>query len=137
MGLALRKVDQFIVAKQSPDKVSRETAFAKRLDQAMNRHPDCPGAYGRYTWIVNRLQDHQIKVTIETVRKWVNAVSMPRRDKMAALAKILRVDETWLAMGTKPAVNENDRVKDLKSGLEKILASNDVQEIHRIARKFV
>lgn len=85
-----------------PKKGTREKAFARRLDKALSAHPRSPAAYGRNTWLLRELSHQNVNVSNETIRKWLAGESMPRRDKMAALAKTLRVDETWLAMGVQP-----------------------------------
>lgn len=96
-----------------PRKGTREKAFARRLDQALTAHPRSPAGYGRNTWLVRELAHQNVKVSNETIRKWLAGEAIPRRDKMAALAKTLRVDETWLAMGVQPAVQSSGEVEKL------------------------
>jgi transcriptional regulator with XRE-family HTH domain len=104
---------------------SRERQFARRLSQALDAHPRCPEEYGRLTWVKRELAHQKIDVTIETVRKWLSGETMPRRPKMAALAKVLMVDETWLAMGVHPAneagtAGSPERVVELVGALRRI-----------------
>ncbi|NJM49923.1 MAG: hypothetical protein HC843_02755 [Sphingomonadales bacterium] len=112
---------------------SRERAFAKRLEQALDNHPRCPDDYGRLTWVMRELSHQRIEVTIETVRRWLTAVSMPRRPKMTALAKILGVDETWLAMGVQPvdsnAALKAQEVQDVLRQIEELTDNEEIKEI--------
>ena len=48
-------------------------------------------------------------VTIESVRKWLHGEARPRPDRMKALAKVLRVDEGWLALGLAPEPTPEQR----------------------------
>lgn len=115
-------------------KGSRERAFSKRLEQALDNHPRCPADYGRLTWVARELAHQRINVTIETVRRWLTGLSIPRREKMAALAKILHVDETWLAMGVQPlspAVNAGV-LEELQEVLRQIEAMTDDERIKEL-----
>lgn len=104
-----------------PRKGTRERAFAKRLDQALDRHPRCPTGYGRNTWLLRELQHQQVKVSNETIRKWLAGETMPRRPKMTAIAKALRVDETWLAMGAQSVEGlDESRIEVLTNALAEI-----------------
>ncbi|MDR7061221.1 MULTISPECIES: hypothetical protein [unclassified Sphingopyxis] len=116
---------------------SRERAFAKRLEQALDNHPRCPADYGRLTWVTRELAHQRINVTIETVRRWLGGMSMPRRAKMTALAKILQVDETWLAMGVQPVAADvpPSRVEELEAVLRQIEASTDDEKIKELIAK--
>ena len=118
-------------------KGSRERAFAKRLTQALDNHPRCPPDYGRLTWVTRELAHQRINVTIETVRRWLTGLSMPRHAKMTALAKILQVDETWLAMGAQPvsAVVTDDRIEELEAVLRQIEAATDDENIKNLIAK--
>jgi transcriptional regulator with XRE-family HTH domain len=55
--------------------------------------------------LIRELAHQNVNVSNETIRKWLAGEAVPRRDKMAALAKTLKVDETWLAMGAQPVAN--------------------------------
>ncbi len=113
---------------------SREKAFAKRLTQTLDNHPRCPPDYGRLVWVKIELRHQRIAVTSETVRRWLNGTAMPRRDKMAALAKMLSVDETWLAMGASriKGSEASARIEVLESALREIQAITKSQEIKAI-----
>lgn len=84
--------------------------FARRLEQACDGNPDVPPLnYGRLGWFVERLSQHGVEVAAETVRKWFAGETLPRRAPQTALAKILKVDEGWLAAGTSPELSEGQR----------------------------
>lgn len=72
--------------------------FSARLIQACD---DCPAIppYGKGRQVV--IAD-KIGVSQEAVRKWFVNESIPKPEKMADLAKLLDVDEAWLALGVKP-----------------------------------
>lgn len=117
-----------------PRQGTREKAFARRLDKALTAHPRSPAAYGRNTWLLRELAHQNINVSNETIRKWLAGEAMPRRDKMAALAKTLRVDETWLAMGVQPISGETseaaiDKAGALTEALKAIRDKTDNAEI--------
>lgn len=77
-------------------------SFAQRLKTACDNHTIIPAyGHGRQVWIATR-----IKVSQEAVRKWFTGESVPRSAKVTALAKLLEVDEAWLALGVEP---EQDR----------------------------
>lgn len=80
-------------------------AFVSRLKQSCDesKHIPLPG-HGRQQYIVDRL-----KVTPEAVSKWFNGVSMPRPDKMIALADLLECDQAWLAYGISPEMDRTER----------------------------
>lgn len=113
---------------------TRERAFAKRLDQALDSHPRSPEGYGRNTWLMRELTHENVTVSLEAIRKWLAGEVMPRRAKMAALAKILHVDETWLAMGAQPAENavSPKRAEQLETALRKIEKMTDDEDIKRL-----
>lgn len=72
--------------------------FARRLVQACDESPLVPEhGRGRQVYLAKKL-----KVTQEAVRKWLVGESLPRPDKIAALAKALDVDPVWLQLGTSP-----------------------------------
>ena len=85
--------------------------FAHRLNVACDNNDLVPPYnYGRQTWVANQLEKlHDIKVSKETVRKWFAGEARPRTDKMKALATVLRVDEAWLSLGTRPDLGVEDR----------------------------
>lgn len=78
--------------------------FSARLQQCLESTPGAPpGTYGRLTWLQRQLEQHAgLKVSVNTVHKWVNGAALPRPDNIATLAKLLQVDVVWLQMGRKP-----------------------------------
>ncbi len=44
-----------------------------------------------------------MEVSPNTIHKWVTGTSRPREDNVRKIARVLRVDEVWLAFGKKPA----------------------------------
>lgn len=121
-------------------KGTREKAFSRRLDKALTAHPRSPAGYGRNTWLIRELAHQNVVVSNETIRKWLTGEAMPRRDKMAALAKTLRVDETWLAMGAQPASDTIsgaviDKASTLAEALKAIRDKTDDPEILAIIER--
>ncbi|RYM64724.1 Uncharacterized HTH-type transcriptional regulator CBU_1416 [Serratia quinivorans] len=83
--------------------------FARRLAQASkNIGLD---DHGRGAAIARALG-----VTSKATSKWFNAESMPRPDKMAELAKYLRVDLAWLQLGIGEEKNSNQLVAGREAG---------------------
>jgi transcriptional regulator with XRE-family HTH domain len=81
--------------------------FSIRLTQACDRSDDVPNyGKGRQTWIAERLGISQ-----EAVRKYFNGTSRPRTQIMSRLAKMLNVDESWLALGVSNDIVDKDRRK--------------------------
>jgi len=79
--------------------------FADRLKQACDGNPDVPAPYrGRQSWVAEKL-----KISHEASRKWFAGLSRPRSDKMRELAKLLNVDEAWLALGQTPTLDPRER----------------------------
>ena len=92
--------------------IIRDKAFAKRLDQACENHPHVPtDEYrGKKKWIYDHLQeDFGITASAEAVRKWFTGEARPRPKTMAAIARLLEVDEAWLSLGLKPDVPQADK----------------------------
>lgn len=50
---------------------TRERAFAKRLNQALDMHPRSPAGYGRNSWLMRELTHANVEVSLETIRKWL------------------------------------------------------------------
>ncbi|EPF0778793.1 helix-turn-helix domain-containing protein, partial [Escherichia coli] len=98
------------------EKVRKE--FAQRLAQA------CKEAgldeHGRGMAIARALS-----LSSKGVSKWFNAESLPRQEKMNALAKFLNVDVVWLQHGTSlNGANDEDTlsfVGKLKKGLVRVV----------------
>jgi transcriptional regulator with XRE-family HTH domain len=73
----------------------RADTFSNRLKKICDETPDIPDyGHGRQAYIADKLS-----VTQEAVRKWFSGDSLPRPEKMKKLAKILDVDEAYLALG--------------------------------------
>lgn len=84
--------------------------LARRLKQACEGNPDVsPLNHGRLGWFTHHLEREGVEVTQETVRKWFAGESRPRHKPMAALAKILKVDEFWLGSGKAPEFSDTQR----------------------------
>lgn len=79
--------------------------FAQRLKQACDRSHDVP-EYGRgqQTWFADRLG-----VSQEAVRRWFEGQSRPRPTIMTRVAKLLNVDEAWLALGVSTDMTDKER----------------------------
>ncbi|WP_127076853.1 hypothetical protein [Rhodomicrobium lacus] len=86
-------------------------AFAKRFEDVCENHPAVPDfSRGRYRWIRDELEARfGIIVGRETVRKWHTGETIPRNDKMKALAELLSVDYGWLAFGIRPELDVEKR----------------------------
>lgn len=79
--------------------------FALRLKQACDRSQDVPDlGKGQQTWLSDRLGISQ-----EAVRRYFEGQSRPRPALMTRLAKILNVDESWLALGKSSELSDNER----------------------------
>lgn len=74
--------------------------FSHRLVQAMEGHPRAP-MYGHQAWLRNLLKEAGLEVSANSVHKWARGTARPRRDAVRVLARVLAVDEVWLAMGSK------------------------------------
>lgn len=75
-------------------------AFGQRLQEACDRSADAPAFnHGRLRWLVEALAGREIRISVETARRWVAGETRPRPNKMKALAEVLGVDEAWLALG--------------------------------------
>lgn len=109
-------------------------AFAKRLSDAMDIHPRCPEGYGRNTWLKRELEEVGVNVSLETIRKWLAGEVLPRRPKIGALAKALRIDETWLAMGAQPVFLQprDSKSESLEAALRQIRGMTDDERIQAV-----
>ncbi|WP_155272874.1 MULTISPECIES: hypothetical protein [Agrobacterium] len=75
--------------------------FARRLLQAADSNPQVPAPNeGRLRWFVEQLDRRGYQVSLETVRKWISGLTVPRQKMFVPLAEILKVDAGWLAAGT-------------------------------------
>jgi transcriptional regulator with XRE-family HTH domain len=81
-------------------------AFVKRLNQACDDVPDIipPHGEGRQIELAKRMGMSQ-----EGVRKWFAGEAMPRRGVMEKLATVLRVEESWLALGMTPEITRDEK----------------------------
>lgn len=92
--------------------VIREKAFATRLEIACENHPHCPTDQprGKQKWIYdNLLEQFGIKLSPEAVRRYFSGEMKPRHKTMIALARLLEVDVSWLALGTAPDMTPKER----------------------------
>lgn len=77
------------------------TDFARRLKQACDDNPVIPEkGKGQQVWLAQKLD-----ITQEAVRKYFEGINRPRPDKMKHIAKLLGVDESWLALGINPEMD--------------------------------
>lgn len=93
-------------AKSEPDK-----AFALRMAQACDGNPLVPAPnYGRLQWFIDNLKlRFNLTVSHETVRRWLNGESIPRRKYMPFVAELLGVDEVWLTFGRSPELDNRQQ----------------------------
>lgn len=91
-------------------------AFAHRLNQAVEQHPQVPvSPYGRQSWLVQKLaKEAGLKVSNNTVNKWMRGMAKPRDENVVKLAKVLDVDDVWLGHG---------RMTNLSTPKEELVAS--------------
>ncbi|WP_181900477.1 helix-turn-helix domain-containing protein [Paracoccus thiocyanatus] len=95
-------------------RVLRDKAFARRLETACEGNPHCPtDAYrGKQKWIYDSLdEEFGVKLSAEAVRKWFSGESRPRPKIMTFLARLLEVDEAWLALGITPTLTPLEKKK--------------------------
>lgn len=80
-------------------------SFAQRLKQACDDNELVPTyGHGRQAHLAQ-----QLDVSQEAVRKWFTGEAIPRREKIKALAEVLRVEESWLALGIEPEVDRKTK----------------------------
>lgn len=96
------------MSKQSNTRASHDAsakAFARRLNQACDDHPNVPPFYsGRQSYVHKAL-----KVSPEGTRKWFAGLTKPRPETMTRLARLLGVDEAWLSLGVTPPASLKER----------------------------
>lgn len=93
------------ISSHSPLKV-RDKGFAKRLEQAMSNHPRVVVGRGRQKWLREELlNNYDVKVSPEAVRKWIAGHIRPKPKVMALIARALGVDEAWLSLGVAPTAS--------------------------------
>ena len=100
-------VDSTEAGEKSPTSKSTvvvDKAFARRVLTACEGNPNVPMiGRGKQKWVRdNLLEQFGISVSPEAVRKWFAGESRPRRKAMTAFARLLEVDEAWLALGITP-----------------------------------
>ena len=79
--------------------------FAHRFGRAVEGHPLAPPTpHGRQRWVLEKLENEAgLTVSPNTMSKWFHGTARPRPDNIRKIARVLKVDEVWLAMGQKPA----------------------------------
>jgi len=89
--------------------------LASRLNQAVAAHPLAPPtSHGRVTWLMRELNSRTgADMSLNSVHKWLTGGSRPREDRIHDLAKLLNVDEVWLAFGKTPT--DTAAVKDQRA----------------------
>lgn len=92
------------------NKTNNGNGFGERLHAAMDAHAQAPRErFGRLTWLMRELAKHDIKVTIEAVRRWAADESIPRPATVNAIAQILQTDVAWLTLGATQEVTPRER----------------------------
>jgi hypothetical protein len=90
--------------------------FQRRLVDACDRHPDCPPLHqGRQVWLRKRLSERGVKVSTESVRKWLSGEVRPREEKGRALADVLGADVGWLLIGSKVEFSDDFSVPGVET----------------------
>lgn len=75
-------------------------AFARRMKQACDANQDIPPMNdGRLVWMQQKMAAEGHESSLQTVMRWYYGAAMPRQGKMLALAKVLNVSPSWLALG--------------------------------------
>jgi hypothetical protein len=106
--------------------VIRHKDFAKRLGIACENSPHAPAAHGRQIWLKNQLESQfNEPVSREAVRKWFAGEAKPKPKMMSLVARVLAVDEAWLAIGSTPniTVSEKRTRNILASGAANMVAA--------------
>ena len=87
--------------------VDRE--FAKRMKIACDNIPGMPFGKGRAAWIQREMNIRGVETSLNTVYRWYEGSMRPRPNKMKILAEVLKVDTAWLANGTVPELNFEEK----------------------------
>lgn len=88
----------------------RHKEFAERLNKTADLNPNVPPLRsGRLKYVMDELAKHDIKVSMESVRKWFSGESRPHDSRIQTLAEIMKVDEAWLMFGTDPQSTPTQR----------------------------
>lgn len=80
-------------------------AFSKRLEFALRRSPESVNGATELALRFN-LRYAGTAVSTQTAHKWLTGRTIPTQDKLATLAKWLKVDEHWLHYGPPPVKPE-------------------------------
>jgi len=105
--------------------------FSFRLTQAVEASPLAPPTpHGRLSWLQRELERGGTKVSVNTVHKWCHGLSRPREDKIRALAKTLKVDEVWLALGRKPVDAHRQSDANMSKAKGAVLLLAGLIEVH-------
>jgi transcriptional regulator with XRE-family HTH domain len=87
--------------------------FARRLLKACENNVTVPEkGKGQQVWLAQKMNISQ-----EAVRKYMEGLARPRPDKMTKLAKLLNVDESWLALGVNPEMDQKG-IRQYKNRVE-------------------
>lgn len=74
--------------------------FAARINQACdNAYPPVVSGRGRRAALRKRVEEAGVKLSGESVRKWLSAESIPSMDNVRFIAIALKVDADWLLTG--------------------------------------
>ncbi|WP_425962569.1 helix-turn-helix domain-containing protein [Rhizobium nepotum] len=106
--------------------VIRHRDFAKRLGQACENHPHAPHSHGRQIWLKNQIEElFNEVVSREAVRKWFSGEAKPKPKMMSLVARVLSVDEAWLALGVSPNTSNAEKRKKsaLATGVANLVAA--------------
>jgi len=75
-------------------------AFAIRLQQSEDLHPECPPeGPRRRAWLIRQLEQQGVAVSDREFGEWMMGDSQPEPEVSRALAQILEVDAAWLTTG--------------------------------------
>jgi len=96
--------------KSNPQK-RKHGAFAERMQFECDKNRSIPPLHhGRLKWFVDQFKARYNQVvTQETIRKWLNGEALPRTESMRHLAKILEVDDAYLAFGRDSGVTQKEQ----------------------------
>jgi transcriptional regulator with XRE-family HTH domain len=100
--VAILELKWLMAAKgNTEDIMADHSEFARRLKRACDDNPVVPEkGKGQQVWMADKLQ-----ITQEAVRKYFEGINRPKPPKMKELAKLLGVDESWLALGIHPEMD--------------------------------
>ncbi len=96
-------------------------AFARRLEEALERRGKKPGATALEREFNLRWRGEPI--SSHAARKWLKGMSIPTQDKLQVLARWLDVSEEWLRWGTDPALDDITTRLDTGGGFPPLTAA--------------